>query len=213
MANNAINAPNTSHDVLVGSATGYSSVSLGASGNVLTSNGLSASPSFKSAAGNLVLISTQTASASSELVFNSIPGTYGNYFLNWQNVIPTTNGSSLWMLFSSNNGSTYDIYNNDVGLHYTNYNSASFVSVSNPAQSAVSAGISSSIGCSGYAYLYGINLSAVFYITGMSNWYNGTTTQFGHFGGDEISGVNAFKVLMSSGTIASGIFTLYGLST
>ena len=75
--------------------TAYELLTAGTAGEVLTSNGPDAALSYRQA-GGLVLLQTQTASASATIDFtSSIDSTYTSYVLRWVDVVPAVDGVVL----------------------------------------------------------------------------------------------------------------------
>lgn len=70
-------------------------------------------------AGGLVLLDTQTASASSSLDFTGIDSTYGEYLFSVESLIPTTNGVSLFAVVSTDGGATWLSSNYITSYHYS----------------------------------------------------------------------------------------------
>ena len=63
-----------------------------------------------STAGDVVLLSTQTASDSASLSFTSdITSTYGEYIFKFYNINPASNGAALYFNMSTDGGSNYDV--------------------------------------------------------------------------------------------------------
>jgi len=186
---------------------------VGTSGQVLTSNGAAALPSWASPASTLVLIQSQKASSSTSLAFTSI-GSYNYYLLSWYSVVPASSAVTLQLQTSNNNGSTYANTGYSSGINFTSYNSTSITNsnITTAFLLSGSAGTNSN-GMSGYCYLSNFNNGVQAAIAGQSNWLNpSSSVQFGSMGGvNGASGTNAFQVFFSSGNISSGVFTLWGI--
>lgn len=210
----------TAYAVLCGGTTttgAFQSIaSVGTSGQVLTSNGAGALPTFQGA-GSLVLISSQTASNSTLIAFTSgISATYNNYLLLISNFLPITAGASLELQLSTNGGSTYVTTGYVGGL----------IDVQ------ISAGTTwAQAGATTFAYCNTSNATtqpagcgAIFLqnVTGGSYFQShGTTTINNNSSGaqwiafvsssNSTTTTNAFKVFCSSGNISAGTFTLFGI--
>lgn len=117
----------TAHQTAVysGAGTAVSGAGPGTTGQVLTSNGSGADPTFQApAAGALVLLESHTASASAELDFTTrnasgqsgatIQSDFDEYEIHFVNIVPASTNVSLQMQMSTDGGSTY--------LAATNYN-------------------------------------------------------------------------------------------
>ena len=193
------------------------------SGNVLTSDGTdwtSAAASSGSTAGNLTQIgSTQTASSSATIEFTSaIDTTYDRFVFKWNRVIPATDGASLRMQWSTNNGSSW-ISNNEYGRSAleTDENSNNFVGGVNQAYIQCSSTVENTAsdgGNFGFVELFDPteNIYPTCYgrSTGASN--NQQVTQFVFAGATWTQqDVDAVRFLFSSGNIASGEFKLFGV--
>ena len=102
----------TNHGVALGSSTqaaGYTSA--GTAGQVLTSNGASADPTFQAVAGAMTQIAqTVLSSPASSVTFSSIPGTYNELRL------VGTGASSC----SATTDDVYIQFNGDTATHYAN---------------------------------------------------------------------------------------------
>ena len=111
--------------------------SQGTSGQVLTSAGADASPTW-GAGSSMVLLSTQTASASASISFTSlINSTYSKYIIEIYNLVTASDTVNLLMTASINNGSTYL-----AGTSYT-YHEATLDALSAGYASLISSGASS----------------------------------------------------------------------
>jgi hypothetical protein len=80
----------------------------GSAGQLLQSNGASA-PSWATVASSpMVLITTTTASAASQVAFTGLSSTYVKYIIELTNVSSSNNNANLYIRTSTNNGSSYD---------------------------------------------------------------------------------------------------------
>ncbi len=213
----------TAYAVLCGGTTSTGPVqsisSVGTSGQILTSSGAAALPTFTSASavGSMVLLQTLTASNSASLVFTDtyITTSYAYYFIQINEIFPVSNGVQLVLNLSTNNGSTYVSTGFAASLLSNPYNSATLTNTNSTANMPLSlaAGLSSTIGISGYLNLYGLAVSSTgVFVPGQL--YSGTTNYI--VGGAYIpiiaTTVNALQFIMSSGNIASGTISLYGIT-
>lgn len=191
--------------------------SVGTAGQVLTSNGAGALPSFVNppvVGGSIVLLSTQTASNSASISFTSlITSTYKNYFFMCRNVTPVTNNASLNLNWSTNNGTSYISTGYLSGCAFGGYNvtfngnvnstTTAIINVSMP--NTASAGCNSTLWlmnlqAGGYPSLYG-HWTQTTGPVGLSNSVYTTSTS-----------VNAFQITCSTGNISTGTFSLYGIA-
>ncbi len=102
-------------DIQYNNASAFGGITPGVAGTVLTSNGVSSTPSFQAAGGggSYVLLEQHTASASASLDFTTfISSTYDTYEFRFINIIPTTNGSRLQVQMGTGAGPTWDTGNN-----------------------------------------------------------------------------------------------------
>jgi hypothetical protein len=213
----------TAYAVITGGTTStgvFQNVSgLGSSGQVLTSNGASALPTWQAAGsggGNLVLIQSQTASSSATISFTSgITSTYNNYVFYLSNVVPATNTAQLKLVFSINGGSSYITSSLGTGMNYWAYNSTTNNNVNASTSFFISPALSTTTGMSGIINCLDITSGTVPLQNSIMT-LNSTalaTTAFGVGGGFYFTTatINAFQFSMSSGNIASGVFTLFGV--
>lgn len=162
-----------------------------------------------------VLLGTMTASGSSSIAFTAIPSGYDQYEIRFTNIIPSTNGSQLQ--FQVGNPS----------LLTSNYSWTSFESSDSSGSGAhgstsasafilTSGGISSTatIGTSGKCSFAGLSSANQTQITGQALYFDGSGSVQASFGGRQSGAAGPFTVIsakMSSGNIASGVFSLYAI--
>jgi hypothetical protein len=158
------------------------------------------------------LISSQTASSSASLSYNL--SSYNSYIVMITNVVPSTNAAILYMTFSTSGGSLNSGYTS--GINETAYNAYSLVNTNSTSRFLCSDALSNSasIGMSGYINLYQMTSGGIPYIAGQVTM-NGSTSGASSLG--IISGVQStgtivsIQFAMSSGNIASGTISLFGL--
>lgn len=214
----------TAYSVLCGGTTTtgalQSVASVGTTGQVLTSNGASALPTFQAASGgNLVLIQSQTASTSSSITFTTgITNTYTTYLLIFSGAYTSDNSDSIGVQFSTNGGSSYLSSGYQGGFTYSSYNGTMFTNVNSTTQCYLGGPTGSTSGkfLSGHVYLFNLTSSSIppsmvgqFICLGIAgNSVTGST-----FGFNSTSGVNAIKLFTTTGsqTITAGTFTLFGV--
>ena len=114
----------TQYDVLVGGASNtITSVSPSTAGFILTSNGVSADPSFQASTGivstvpGLTFISSSSAGGA-PVDFTTLSSTYSGFRIYWVTLTPGV-GANMGIRCSTNGGSTYDsgsnyMYENDL---------------------------------------------------------------------------------------------------
>jgi hypothetical protein len=186
----------------------------GTSGQILRSNGTTSLPTWatpSSLGGSLILIQTQTASASANISFTTgISSTYDNYILIVSNYVPATTLTDLRMTVSTNGGSSYLAAGYTSGNNVFLYNSATPSNVNASTYYYIlNANSTSSIGSS-YIYLFGGTNGFNQNILTYGN-RNATTTVLGT-GNIAQTAINAIRFASSSGNITSGIFSLYGVA-
>lgn len=182
----------------------------GTSNNILTSDGTN----FVSSAPPWVLLSTQTASSSASISFTNI-GSYFFYLLIFKSLIPATDGASLRMQVSNDNGSTWGTSGYLSGINTAPYNSATWTNSNSTANFILTGPLdngSANSTAHGWVQIYNIpgNLGHIAgQMTGFDNTA-GTVVMGNITGRGGVSGQNAYKLLMSSGNITNGKFWLYG---
>lgn len=215
--NNSANYRPVQYNTLVGAANGgITSISPGTAGQVLTSNGSSSNPSYQSIvtqSQGAVLLQTLTASNSASLTFTSsvITTQYPCYQIQFNQIVPQTNGRFFQMDMSTNNGSTYLNSNYQSGVTYNAFNSATIANNQSTTTAILSNAVGSSGGLSGDIYLYGLQSGAS---TGPT--YTGTISflaSISFVGGNNTGSpvVNNLKFSFDSGNITSGTISLYGI--
>lgn len=205
----------TAYGVLTAGTTStgnFQVVTPGTSGTVLQSGGASALPTWGSptGVGSLVRLASQTASNSSSLTFTSgISATYNNYVLMFTNLTAASQ-SNFELQWSTDGGSSYVATGYTSGVTQVQYNSATWGNSNATTYNMVAfnTGTANNAG-SGWVYMFSLtdgnrakelalsNNNSLAYA--LSQGYNTTTS------------VNAFKLLMATGNINTGTFTLYGV--
>ena len=159
-----------------------------------------------------VLLGTQVASNSSAINFINLPSTYDHLIVRLTNIIPSTNNANLLSFFSTNNGSSYDNSNNYyVAYNYVQFNNATGVG---GGQSTAYRYMDSvdTYGVSGVITYMGLNSTnaSKFAVHSMMRSQSGQAETGGMVYGNS-SVVNAFSIQCSTGTIASGDVSVYGV--
>ncbi len=225
----------TNHGVAVGSATQANSyTAAGTSGQVLTSNGASADPTYQAAATGLVgpleehtAISGTTVEIDFTTCFTS---TYDNYEIKYTDLIPSTTGLSLNGQASINGGMSYDASSLYYWSHFVWSSGGATQGGAGPVVSVQFAPFSgrtlvSTTGSSfhgSYTFWHPLSASAYKQIMGESTGEDSTATtsagaQRVSFDAryNNASAVNAFRFIISNGTIGmggtfGGVFRCYG---
>lgn len=189
----------------------------GTAGQVLQTNGAGANPSWASA-GSLVQLSQQTASGGeSSIDFESgIDGTYANYVFTLSEVRPTTNAVELYIRVQTSStwrtsSYAYVIMHPSSGAAYDDSRSNSTVAI----RSGFTLSSTSTRFLSGEVWLFnpaGTATRKPITLTGYGVDASGNRRAY-HGGGDyygDTAAVTGIRFLFSSGTVAGGVFTIYG---
>lgn len=194
-------------------------VGAGTSGQVLTSNGAGAAPTFQAAGGgDAVLLSTQTASASSELDFELSAG-YAYYELVYYNVTPTADLVSLDLRMSTDGGSTFDTGTNYDYLEHCIDLDSTVTEVNNGNNTASTIRFRANVGNStneilqGAVKIFNAAASAYTMVTGQGihidrNALGIGFTNYGIY--QSTTAVDYIRLFCNGTTIATGTFKLYG---
>lgn len=183
---------------------------VGTVGQVLTSAGAAALPVW-GGGGSLVLIQTQDASSSASLTFTTgITATYSNYILYFSKVVAATTNQQMELQWSSDGGSTYKATGYLSGLMYGGYNGTLTNNVNSTTYVYLTSGTNTTDPNAGVFNLMQINIARYPEATGTWNRADGLMSICGSVYQTALT-VNAFKILMSSGNITSGTFTLFGV--
>jgi hypothetical protein len=192
-------------------------------GNVVSSIDHAGTPHGNLAAGGYPSPETHTASSSAELDFTScITSSYQNYVVKLTDMQVATNAAALLLQFSTNGGSTYDtssIYQwatpnvntagsagsnnqnsvNGIAVSIAANNASGLQSAANPANS-ITLNINNPLGTTTNKTVTGYG--------GIGQYNNGTVFGYWLMGFyNNNSAVNAFRIIASSGNIASGQVT------
>jgi len=180
--------------------------------------------------GNMILLSTQTASSSSTVSFTSgIDSTYKEYIFKWINCHPANNGVQFQMNLSTDTGSNYNVTKTSSvfdAYHYENDtdNALQYLSSYDLAQSTAFQMIdfcSNDSDQSSCGTLHLFNPSSTtfvkhFFSTAQDAWLDGANgvTQNVFVGGygNTTSAVDAVQFKFSSGNIDAGTIKMYGVS-
>jgi len=204
-------------------------IATGNDGQVLTSTGAGSPPAFEAlpAGGAIVKLQTQTASTSSTITFTStyLTTTYKKYYLDYTNIVVSSDGGNISARVSADNGSNYTTS----GYHYWRIISTSGTSNNTIASggatnnsSLMMIGTGTGMGTaadesgSGRMTIFDPNSadSKLFISEGLHIGDNGHIVQQNIYQGLKTSTtINNIKISPNTGTIVSGIFTLYGVTT
>ena len=194
----------------------------------ITNSSVSAVTSFANASGGtLILLSTQTASASATISFTTgLDSTYDEYIFKFINIHPATDNVEFEFNMSTDSGSNYNVTKTTTAFHaYHEEASAgtglTYLTGEDLAQSTSFQNINFQLGndndqnVSGYLQLF--NPSSTTYVKHficVSNLTGYTDYVFNNYiagYGNTTSAVNAVRFQMSSGNIDDGIIKLYGV--
>ena len=173
------------------------------------------------------LISTATASSSTSISFTGLSSQFSKYIIEIQDLLPATNGATVIGRVSIDNGVNYITGSSYISSCVSHNPAASWVShngatsgagITSSAGGAVSYGLSntSTKGLSGVIIIHNPSSVATHKKIEANGCYDNSAGDFSQFqsasayeGGT--SAVNAFQIILDTGTIASGSFKLYGI--
>ena len=207
-----VNAAGTAHELIASNGT---------SGQVLTSAGADALPSYTTiTTGSMVLLETQTASASATIDFTTgIDSTYTNYKIICSNVHHSVNSTTL-LTVSTDGGSTYQSTSYKRGGRRISASSGTFQGDASVSDSSINiaSGASASTGTgenSNFEILiYNPSDTANYKLItarggAVSTDLNDTSQSGAWIGG--VAAVNAIRIAPSAGNFVTGTFKLYGV--
>ena len=168
--------------------------------------------------GPMSLISTQTASASASLQWTGL-GSYNNYELVCSNILPVTNSVNFRLQFGEGAGPTWKTSNYQWTLHCLTASSGSDILCShNASDSAIEVGGTINNAASGFSsvsFLHGLTAGNSKGLETQARTYDAGDSYFqtggGWYSGDT-NAITAIQVFMTSGNIASGTCSLYGMN-
>jgi hypothetical protein len=179
--------------------------------------------------GSLILLSTQTASASASISFTTgIDSTYKAYKFVFVNIHPSTANAAFQFNLSTDSGSNYNVtktttffkarhYEDDTNTEFT-YEPAFDLAQSTSYQTFTESGVRNGDDDSLSGYFHIFNPSSTVYVKHfMANCDyagSGAVVQFNSYMagyGNTTSAVDAVRFQMASGNIDDGIIKLYGV--
>lgn len=206
----------TAGDLPYASATNVlSSLAKGTAAQVLTMNAGATAPEWAAAAagGSLVWISNATASSSATIEFTGIDSTYDEYVIKLLNIAPATDGAGINMRTSSDNGTSYDSGASD-------YNRVIQEGANSGTQNDAEFPICENLGNGTGEYYSGTvqlirpseaTYTAMIAMGGFLNLNGDARTDINYAVRKSAADVDAFQFIMTTGNIASGLFSLYGV--
>lgn len=220
----ATQPPLGSSYVTVGSDATLTANRVLTAGNGITLTDGGAGSTMTIAGNSWVKISSTTASSSASVSFTNLSATYRVYMVVLYNLLPGTTATDLYLRTSANNGSSYDSGASNYNVEYIGSANGSWggggttadtqikISANGATYQQTTAAPSS---LNGFVYIHNPSASSRCWVTADIMFFNTSNSFFarGLSGGyrDSAAAVNAIEFLMSSGNIASGTFTLYGL--
>ena len=176
--------------------------------------------------GSLILVSSQTASASASLEF-SMDSTYDSYVFKFINIHPANDGVKFQFNGSIDSGSNYNVTKTTTGFR-ASHNEADtstalgYLSSYDLAQSTAFQDLNASLGNGndecliGYLQIFSpsSNTFVKHFINRTSEYYSGDEILDYYFAGyfNTTSPVTNIKFQMSSGNIDDGIIKMYGVA-
>lgn len=158
----------------------------------------------------LVLISTQTASSSTNLNFTSgITSTYGCYLVLIRAIRQST-ANTLQMLFSTDGGSTYLSSTYTAGNNRTSWNSTAWTNTNSTSLCPLIVFTAGPPSGDFNGYLYINNLATSNTTTFQGRMFGGNV-QYNIFGACTTTNINAVRIQVNTGNMTSGTISLYGI--
>ena len=211
-------------DILYYNGTEYTRLAKGTAGQQLAINAGATAPEWitASSGGAWTLIGTAEASSSASLTITGIDSTYDTYAVAGSSLAPANDTVQLHMRFGDSggidSGNDYSTIRFEVRANSTGFLDSvdQNYSVIEVARSSVRNG--SGEGCGFFGYLLqpqdGINPSITGQYTTLGEAGGGDVFASGQFGGWRNSNIaiDRVQIFFSSGNIASGRFTIWGIS-
>ena len=195
----------------------------GTAGQVLTSGGVGATPTWGAAASaGLVFLSETTISNDATVdITSGIDSTYDNYVIELINIVPATTNQQIYLRVTDDGGSTFKAGATDYEFHYNASNSAAGTysggNSTGAAQIAMGNVITNGGSASGNITikLYNPASSALQTCVGGTGVTIQTTSPaLCNFAGTytATAAINGVRFLMASGNLTSGTIRLYGIA-
>jgi len=177
--------------------------------------------------GSMVLLSTQTASASASISFTTgIDSTYKEYMFIFNNIHPATDGTSLQFNLSTDSGSNYNVTKTSSSfraIHNESDSSTdlSYVTAHDLAQEtgyqilAIPVGSDADQTASGYFHLFEPSSTTFVkhFISNFNNYSNSDYSVNDYIAGyaNTTSAINAIDFKFASGNIDAGTIQMFGI--
>ena len=201
-------------------------IGVGSSGHFLKSQGAGSQPVFAAAGGAWNVIGTSVASSSASLTITGLDSTYDTYAIAVSDAHPATDGVAGWLRLGDSSGidsgaSDYGwgqlglaINNTAIALIGSEDSSDAQIDITSASDADV--GNAASEGMGGLYFLHAPGDGAIrSIITGQTTYINESGAFFGFsvFGGmTSVITLDRVSFLFSSGNIASGRLTVWGLA-
>lgn len=214
---------NADGELLIGSGSGRpvgATITAGSANITITNGAGSITISTNDSATQWVQISSSTASSSSSIDFTSLSSTYISYWVFIQDLVPASDGTTLYLRTSTDNGTSFDSGASDYDWEWISSDTSANTPTVDTADSEITLtdtdiGTGTNEKLSGHVTIFNPSASnytkAVWDVAYMNSSSAALKTVSG--GGYRVSttAVDAIRFIMSSGNIASGTFVLYGL--
>lgn len=221
----------TAYAVICGGTTSTNPLqpiaSVGTSGQVLTSNGAAALPTFQAASsGSYVLLQSQSAAGSATITLTTnINSTYNSFDIIISNLAPANDGVQLYMRTSTDGGGSYDSGASDYQWVSRSVDLDGAVATENTGDAADAQiniygtdtnqllGNATNETCCLRLTIYNPSAAAYCFMTWEGILSQTDTVRSQTIGSGirlTAADVNAVQFLMSAGNIATGVFKLYG---
>ncbi len=156
-----------------------------------------------------------TANNTSSFPVINIPSSINNILIIYTNCSVSSGSPFMRAQLSTNNGASYITTGYFSGQTYfqTGGTVANAQSITDGIQIGFQIGIGSY--SSGTCYLYNLNTAFPVTSTGNTCWTSGATSTLYGFSGGQLTtpfNINSFQIAMSSGTLFTGSFKIYGLN-
>jgi len=204
----------TAYSVITGGTTSTGALQnvsgVGTSGQLLTSNGAAALPSWQtgSAVGSsLVLIQTQTPSGVTSITF-SLSSTYKNYMINFSNLTMATGAATLGIQISNDGGGTFKSTSYLGNLMLLSNASTTIGNTTGTARLIIAQQVASAA-MMGTVWLSNVEVSSLPIVTGTVTAINQLQIPFGGYNGSALI-TDTILIGTSTGNF-SGTVSLYGL--
>lgn len=218
--------PTANGQVLIGQASGgpaWATLTQG-SGCTITNGAGSIQVAFDAATLDWELISSATASSSSEITFTSLSSTYAAYQIVFQGVQPATDSVILYFRTSTDNGTSYDSGASDYAWASSGENDGGTIDPEGSTgdaqisiagdQSSEQLGNQAGETLSGHLWIFKPSATEYTKVVFLCNYTDLVDDQNSlHGAGARLSAadVDAVRFYMSSGNISTGNFKLYGI--